>query len=383
MSLYIQDRVKEYGADDRSSDKNVVFTYPWIFNFPLQHDGQWMDRDSAAEALMTTSYKMGTTHWNICLKNEYNAIEVRNAFGEVWDGSCFLSYTLYYDAEMRFEFFSSTRIKMDGNGFMEDFCTPDGYMARFIEAANNKKFSKCVISVELHLPIKYFFQPYFKREFHVTEEKITDNFPDNYENDFRFEFLKKGDYTFECLDGTVLAYRDILFLSSETMKKQLIRRHHYPVGIVKYTVDVIQPIITFFHSLCFKLPDSFNFDYILRLLSAIEFFKPVQKWDMIRKVKEVLGEKFVKENHDFNSLLDWLSFANKCKASYRFRLSKMIISVIANKYYFKWQRTFPETARNADNQLYHQIFGENEVDSFFQYIDYIFAKSFVTNVILQ
>uniref|UniRef100_A0AC34FVB4 BTB domain-containing protein n=1 Tax=Panagrolaimus sp. ES5 TaxID=591445 RepID=A0AC34FVB4_9BILA len=384
MSLYIAERVKEQKADDQESDKNIVFTCPWILNFPLQNDGQWMDRDSAAEAPMTTSYQMATIHWNICLKNEYNAIVINNENFEEYlkNGSCYISYTLFYDAQMRFEYFSSTRIKMEEHGYREDFCTPDGYMTRFIEAANNKKFSKCVIFVELHLPTKYFYQPPLKRKIFSYGEEISDILPNDFENDFRFDYFKKGDYLFECLDGTVPAHRNMLFTSSATMKKQLRLPRHHSVGIVKYTVAVVKPIIIFFHSHVFKLPESFTLDYIGRLLNAIEFFQPFQKSDMIIKVKEVLGEKFVKEKHDFDSLLHWLSFANKYR-NYQFGLFHMVGSLIANEYYYKLQRTFPQNARNADNPLYHQTFGEIEADSFFEYIDCIFAESFVTNVILQ
>uniref|UniRef100_A0AC34FNJ3 BTB domain-containing protein n=1 Tax=Panagrolaimus sp. ES5 TaxID=591445 RepID=A0AC34FNJ3_9BILA len=239
---------------------------------------------------------MATLHWDICLKNEYNAIVIYNQDFEEYlkHGSCYISYTLYYDTQMRFEYFSSTRIKMEERGIHEKFRTPDGYMTRFIEAAKKKKFSKCVIFIELHLPIKYFYQPSFKRSILGIIGEISDKLPDDIENDFRFDFLKNGDYLFECLDGTVYAHRNMLFTSSATMKKQLLSPFHYPVGIVMYTVDVIKPIITFFHSHVFKLPESFNLDYIDRLSNAIEFFEPFQKLDMIKKVKEVLCEKFVK-----------------------------------------------------------------------------------------
>uniref|UniRef100_A0AC34FG91 Uncharacterized protein n=1 Tax=Panagrolaimus sp. ES5 TaxID=591445 RepID=A0AC34FG91_9BILA len=212
---------------------------------------------------------------------------------EEWHESCYISYTLFYDSEMRFEYFSSTRIKIEEYETDEKFQTPDGYMARFIEAANNKKFSKCVIFIELHLPLKYFYQPYFKR-IYTYQSGIIDKFPDDYENDFRFEFLTNGDYTFECLDGTVLAQRIALFTSSDTMEKQLSSPRHYPVGIVKYTVDVVKPIMIFFHSHYLKLPESFDLEYIDRLLHAIEFFKSYRKLDMIKKVEEVLCEKFAK-----------------------------------------------------------------------------------------
>uniref|UniRef100_A0AC34F8W0 BTB domain-containing protein n=1 Tax=Panagrolaimus sp. ES5 TaxID=591445 RepID=A0AC34F8W0_9BILA len=383
MSLFFDERVKEQKVDDRAKDKNIVFTFPWIFSFPIQNDGQWMTEGLIAESYMTTSYKMATIHWNVSLTDGYNYILVSNQNSQEYlkDGDCFISYTLFYDSQMRFEFFSSTRIQMEE--YRENFRTPEGYMTRFIEGMNNNKFKKCVISVELHLPMKYFCQASFKRSYtDFDDNQISDKFPMDYENDFRFEFLRNGDYTFECLDGIVPAHRNILFSSSSTMKKQLSSPFHHTFGTVMFTVDVIKPIIIFLHSHCFKLPESFNFDYIFRLLKAIEFFEPVQKWDMITKIGEILGEKFVKENHDLNSLLLWLSFNCKCK-KYGLGLSNMICSLIANEHYFKWLRMFPETARNADNHLYRETFGQMQLDRIFAYIDQIFGESFFTNIILQ
>uniref|UniRef100_A0AC34FHF0 MATH domain-containing protein n=1 Tax=Panagrolaimus sp. ES5 TaxID=591445 RepID=A0AC34FHF0_9BILA len=194
MSLFLQERIKEQESDDRTSDKNIVFTFPWIFNFPFQDPNEENDEDAAAEISFTTSYKMGTTHWKICFSNEYHAIYVSNSMAEEWNGRCYISYTLYYDAEMRFEFFSSTRVKMEEEygGYRKNLCTPDGYMTRFIDGMNKKKFSKCVIFVEMHLPLKYFLQPSFKRELYEQKSEISDILPDDYENDFRFEFLKNG-----------------------------------------------------------------------------------------------------------------------------------------------------------------------------------------------
>uniref|UniRef100_A0AC34G9W2 Uncharacterized protein n=1 Tax=Panagrolaimus sp. ES5 TaxID=591445 RepID=A0AC34G9W2_9BILA len=192
MSLYFADRVKEQKADDRGSDKNIVFTKPWIINFPIQNQNpdEMHNEEAAAETSFKTSYKMASTSWNIWLKNDFTAIIIRDACYHKWKGDCFISYTLYYDNEMRFEYFSSTRIQMDeifteyGYG---KFQTPEGYMTRFIGGMNKKKFSKCVIFVELHLPTKYFLQPSLKTSYGA---ELSDKLPDDYETDFRFEFLK-------------------------------------------------------------------------------------------------------------------------------------------------------------------------------------------------
>uniref|UniRef100_A0AC34FR45 Uncharacterized protein n=1 Tax=Panagrolaimus sp. ES5 TaxID=591445 RepID=A0AC34FR45_9BILA len=342
----------------------------------------------AARTSFATSYKMATTSWNMSLRTGFNTIIINNRAYEEWNGRCYISYTLFYDSEMRFEFFSSVRTRMDEtideHGIRRIFEAPEGYMTRFMEAANNNRFSKCLIFVELHLPIKYFNRPSLIKYFFGYEDKIeiSDKLPDDIENDFKFDFLKNGDYSFECLDGTVRAQRIALFLSSATMTKQLSSPFHYPVGTVLYTVAVIKPIIIFLHSYCFKLPDSFTLDYIDQLLSAIEFFEPSRKRAMKKIVEERLSDKFAKEKHDFNSILLWLSFSCKWE-DFRQGLTNMILSFIVNEYYFKWQQTFPETARNADNPLYDQLFGEIDVDDVFDNIDYIFNESFLTNVILQ
>uniref|UniRef100_A0AC34FZ20 Uncharacterized protein n=1 Tax=Panagrolaimus sp. ES5 TaxID=591445 RepID=A0AC34FZ20_9BILA len=331
---------------------------------------------------------MAYTSWNMSLRTGFDTIIINNRAYQEWNGRCYISYTLYYDTEMRFEFFSSVRTRMDETidqyGIRRIFETPEGYMARFIEAANNNRFLKCLIFVELHLPIKYFNQPSLIKKFigYEDEIEISDKIPDDIENEFKFEFLKNGDYTFECLDGTVRAQRIVLFLSSRTMRKELSSQSHYPVGTILYTVDVIKPILIFFHAYCFKLPDSFTLDYIDQFLKAIEFFEPSRKRAMKNIVEERLREKFAKEKHDFNSILLWLTFSCKWNC-FRRGLTNTILTFIANEYYFKWQHTFPETARNADNPLYDQFFGEIDVDDIFETVDYIFKKSFFTNVILQ
>uniref|UniRef100_A0AC34GWF0 Uncharacterized protein n=1 Tax=Panagrolaimus sp. ES5 TaxID=591445 RepID=A0AC34GWF0_9BILA len=391
MSLYFAERVKEQ-IDDCTPDNDIIFTFPWIFN---SNSLAAIPTGSSIGRVFATSYKMATSSWLIYLNFNYDALIINNLFGEEWNGICFLSYTLYYDDEMRYEFFSSTQIQMeeteDEHESITKFQTPEGYMAKFIEGMKNKKFSKCVVSIELDLPAINFYEPSFKKR--SIKSNISDEYPVDYENDFRFEFLKNGDYTFECLDGTLKAYRDMLFSLSKTMKKQLSSPRHYPVGIVKYTVAVIKPIITYFHSLCFKLPDSYDFDYIESLLNAIEFFEPLGKRDMIRKVHELVCQKFAKESHDFSSLLLWLSFSLRCKHFWN-GLTKMVYYLIANEHYFKWQKTFPENARNMQNPLYrqlferadiadnlqrHPIFGQVRIDDVFIII---FANSFLTNIIM-
>uniref|UniRef100_A0AC34FUX8 Uncharacterized protein n=1 Tax=Panagrolaimus sp. ES5 TaxID=591445 RepID=A0AC34FUX8_9BILA len=106
MSLYFADRVKEQTIDDKAADKKIVFTKPWIINFPIQNQNpdEMFEQDVAAEYYFTTSYKMARTSWNLCLKNDYTKIFVKNACFQQWKGICYISYTLYSDAEMRNEY---------------------------------------------------------------------------------------------------------------------------------------------------------------------------------------------------------------------------------------------------------------------------------------
>uniref|UniRef100_A0AC34GQ45 Uncharacterized protein n=1 Tax=Panagrolaimus sp. ES5 TaxID=591445 RepID=A0AC34GQ45_9BILA len=396
MSLYFAERIKEQKADDRTSEKNIVFTFPWILNIPLQGQDEEIEG-----TVFATSYKMASFHWNVILVHDNNLISIYNRDIDGWNEDCFISYTLYYDSEMRFEYFSSTRIKMNETLCEDGFHTPDGYLTKFIESMFNNRFSKCVIFIELHLPAKYFYQPCFKRELRGIKNEIFDEFSDDFENDFGLEFMKNGDYIFECLDGIVRAQHVVLFSSSATMKRQLRPPRHYPVGTVLYTVEVVKTIMILFHSHVFKLPESYDLEYIDSLLHAFDFFEhpnPKRKCEMITKVHESLCQKFAKEKHDFNSLLLWLSF------SYKFNffeiLTKMVYSLIVNEHYFKWQQTFPETARNMQNPLYCQLFehaatvrnagnllyhqnGRPLVDEIFEFIDEIYRISFLTNVILQ
>uniref|UniRef100_A0AC34FFQ8 BTB domain-containing protein n=1 Tax=Panagrolaimus sp. ES5 TaxID=591445 RepID=A0AC34FFQ8_9BILA len=352
MSLYFADRVKEQKADDRTSETNIVFTFPWILNIPLQRPND-EEYEEMEQTFFSTSYKMTSSPWNVSFVQHYNRnyISLYNIDRDRWTGIFYISYTLYYDAEMRFEYFSSTKIQMEKIFLQDgiDYHTPDGSMAKFIESMYNNRFSKCVIFIELHLPTKQFYQPSFKRE--RIKNEIFDEFSDDFENNFGLEFMKNGDYTFECLDGIVRAQRVVLFSTSETMKRQLRPPCHYPVGIVKYTVDVVKTIMILFHSHVLKLPESYDLEYIDRLLHAFDFFEhpnPKRKCEMITKVHESLCQKFAKARNMHNPL---------------------------------YRQLFEQasTVRNADN---HQN-GRSLVDEIFKCIEEIFKDSFFTNVILQ
>uniref|UniRef100_A0AC35GG26 Uncharacterized protein n=1 Tax=Panagrolaimus sp. PS1159 TaxID=55785 RepID=A0AC35GG26_9BILA len=102
---------------------------------------------------------------------------------------CFVSYKLFYDNDMRFEFYSSKTVSAvrspQDNG---SFFTPDGFMEKFRNAKAEKRIKKIVVFVEIVIPTKFFYTP-FK---HLSSSKqLCDKYPTNMEEDFRFAFLKQ------------------------------------------------------------------------------------------------------------------------------------------------------------------------------------------------
>uniref|UniRef100_A0AC34FLY3 Uncharacterized protein n=1 Tax=Panagrolaimus sp. ES5 TaxID=591445 RepID=A0AC34FLY3_9BILA len=291
MSLYFADRVEEC-VEDRKNDK-IVFTFPWMYalNGPVN-----MDEGSSVGDSITTSYKMARTRWDVYFRDSNETIVLQNASLDGWNGRCFISYTVYYDTEMRFVLYSSTRVEMIATFIT--FHTPEGFMSRFVEAMEKRNLSKIVLFIEFHLPLKNFYQPSSEREslWDDEKEKEYDEIPNNFENDARLEFMNKSDYTFECLDGTVAAQQVILFTSSATMRKQLLS-HSQNEGIVKYTVAVVKPIIVFFHSLWFKLPETYDLEYANQILSAMEFFVPFRKDVLREKLSKSICHQFAKAKY--------------------------------------------------------------------------------------
>lgn len=109
MSLYFAERVKEQ-IDDCTPDNDIIFTFPWIFN---SNSLAAIPTGSSIGRVFATSYKMATSSWLIYLNFNYDALIINNLFGEEWNGICFLSYTLYYDDEMRYEFCEFTFCNID------------------------------------------------------------------------------------------------------------------------------------------------------------------------------------------------------------------------------------------------------------------------------
>ena len=60
---------------------------------------------------------------------------------------------------------------------------------------------------------------------------------------------------------------------------------------VPHFLDVVKPIIMCLHSLCFEIPESYDLEYIYRLLKAINFFLPLNKNDIMVRIQHALCRK--------------------------------------------------------------------------------------------
>uniref|UniRef100_A0AC34F8K8 Uncharacterized protein n=1 Tax=Panagrolaimus sp. ES5 TaxID=591445 RepID=A0AC34F8K8_9BILA len=219
------------------------------------------------------------------------------------------------------------------------FETPNGYMTKLVQAIESKNVLKMVVFIELHLPTKYFYQSSTERskeqdkDLNEDAENLIHN---TVEHDLKQESVKGRDLTFECLDGTVSAQRNVLIASSVTMKNQLSSSSNQNVGTIPYTVAVLKPIISFFHLLCFELPDTYSLEYAKEVINAIEYFAPVKTDKLKQKLLKSICQQFAKE-------------------------------------------------RNMENPLYRETFNNNqfEIDDVFSNIDDAFGDSLLTNIILQ
>uniref|UniRef100_A0A914PFT4 BTB domain-containing protein n=1 Tax=Panagrolaimus davidi TaxID=227884 RepID=A0A914PFT4_9BILA len=211
-------------------------------------------------------------------------------------------------------------------------------MARFNDEYQKGKVAKIVIFVEVILPAKFFYRS-FDLLLHPLNKKICAEYPENFEEDFRFEFLKDSDYTIKCPDGAVPALKMVLNASSKFMHNHF-KESKENEFICEHKIDVIKPVILYLHSLCFKMPKSYNLDFVERLLKTIDFFDPEHKSDIKNPIHKSLCQKFAEETPNFDSILQWLRIA----VQYRFiHLLDMFCTVIANKHFHKWYDTILST----------------------------------------
>uniref|UniRef100_A0A914R9C5 Uncharacterized protein n=1 Tax=Panagrolaimus davidi TaxID=227884 RepID=A0A914R9C5_9BILA len=259
------------------------------------------------------------------------------------------------------------------------FKTPEGYMAKIMDAINKKTIRRMVIFIELHLPTKYFYRPFEKPTSYLLRS-FCDEYPEDMTKDCRFGFMNKSDYSIKCPDGSISCRRIVLNLTSKLMRKHFAETKDTEM-VVEHSIDVIKPVVTFLHSLCFQMPKFYDLDFAKRLLKAVDFFEPEQITNIQSSIHQSLCKKFVSEIHDFDSILVWTSIAFQNSLP---ELENMVSLEIVSKYYFKRQRLFPENARNVENAMFRHIFGsEDRPNHFFETVERIFSDSLCTNVILQ
>uniref|UniRef100_A0AC35G5W2 Uncharacterized protein n=1 Tax=Panagrolaimus sp. PS1159 TaxID=55785 RepID=A0AC35G5W2_9BILA len=185
---------------------------------------------------------------------------------------------------------------MTESAYADCFKTPEGYMIKIMEAVNKKIIRRMVIFVELHLPTKYFYRPFEKPTSYLLGS-FCDEYPEDMTKDCRFGFMNKSDFSIKCPDGSIPCRRIVLNLTSKLMRRHfaetkdiamvvedsldvLMRRHFAETKdvemVVEDSIDVVKPVVTFLHSLCFKMPKFYDLDFAKRLLKAVDLFEPEQ-----------------------------------------------------------------------------------------------------------
>uniref|UniRef100_A0A914Q023 BTB domain-containing protein n=1 Tax=Panagrolaimus davidi TaxID=227884 RepID=A0A914Q023_9BILA len=380
MSLYFEERICEQIIDPENDQ--ITFTYPWITTIPTNDAPD----DLRLTSRFSTNYENGEAGWFGILCHDkisvHSITSYHNGNGSyrVWNGLCFITYTLYSSNELHSEFYTSPKTELIPTPNRDSFKTADGKMAKFSEAVRDKKVTKIAVFIELLLPSRLFYRPFEKSPLFLGQTHCFD-IPEDPEYDFRFTFLTADNFTIRCPDGEMPCSSTSLFLSSKYMRNELMGKTKSDEFITEHLMDVVKPIVIFLHTLCFKMPETYDLDFVKRLLKAVKFFNPQEKYRITATVHQSLCKKFVQETQDFKSILQWVSIACQNELS---ELQNMLSSLIANKYYFKWQEIFQEAARNTGNELFCEIFG-TEIDDFdiFEEIDVIYQAGFFTNVILN
>uniref|UniRef100_A0A914Y1H5 Uncharacterized protein n=1 Tax=Panagrolaimus superbus TaxID=310955 RepID=A0A914Y1H5_9BILA len=218
MSLFLDERIEEQIIDPVNDQ--ITFTYPWIIAIPLTTEAVAADDDGIRITnRFGTNYENGEAGWFGMLSTDkigiHSITSYHNGNGSfrVWNGTCFISYILYSTEELHSEFYSSPKISMIPTPNRDSFKTPDGAMTKFAEAYVQKKLTKIIVFIELLLPAKFFYRP-FERNSMFLKHKHCFDFPDNFEDDFRFDFLnKRKDFDFDFSETFQIFYFHILAIS--------------------------------------------------------------------------------------------------------------------------------------------------------------------------
>uniref|UniRef100_A0AC35G7N4 Uncharacterized protein n=1 Tax=Panagrolaimus sp. PS1159 TaxID=55785 RepID=A0AC35G7N4_9BILA len=181
----------EQTADDALKDK-IIFTYRWDLTPPLpDDDDDDADGDDEHEIdrmeTMITSYNVTTMEWQLHLTNDHLNILYQGSL--VTNGIFNVSYKLFCDNNMEIELY----------------------------ARKTGAVAKIVILIALSFSTQVFFRP-FDLPSHPFNKKKCAEYPENFEKDFRFEFLKDSDYLIKCSDGhSMPALKMVLNVSSKFM----------------------------------------------------------------------------------------------------------------------------------------------------------------------
>uniref|UniRef100_A0A914QHZ9 Uncharacterized protein n=1 Tax=Panagrolaimus davidi TaxID=227884 RepID=A0A914QHZ9_9BILA len=191
MSLFFEERINEQKEDDPENDM-ITFIFSFAKEIPLVNEDN-EDQLFVCSKTWVTTYNFSSKKWIITFyENHFYICPLMDPYDHyLWNATCNVSYSLYYDNDMRFEIYSSPKISAILNPDNFVFNSPEGFMAKFCDAFQKGKVAKIVVFVELKILSKHFFRP-FDLRLNYFKRKISGEYPENWENDYRFEFLKDG-----------------------------------------------------------------------------------------------------------------------------------------------------------------------------------------------
>jgi hypothetical protein len=251
----------------------------------------------------------------------------------------------------------------------------------------NKDSSKIAICFEVLLPIASFLHPPLDGS-RFSSPPIPDPYPQNFEDDVLFDFMKKGDCKMICSDGSLKAEQRQIYLTSQFFREQMknTREKEY---YVDYSMDVMKPILIYLHSLCFEMPNVYDLEYAEQLLDAITFFEPIYFNGLELFIQKSLCNKFCTEVHSFESLLKWAEFVSHHSTNplanddgfgfTLYDLYKMIAALFANKYYLELHHRLERAERDMENPQFWNYVRQRALPR----IEKTHEYGFLTNVIID
>uniref|UniRef100_A0AC34F1A6 BTB domain-containing protein n=1 Tax=Panagrolaimus sp. ES5 TaxID=591445 RepID=A0AC34F1A6_9BILA len=398
-ALYFVEALEERALEP--IPENISFTFGWVFSVP--------NADADTRMIQTsfgTNFKAGACEWNVQLRLRQSPFSLtglghhrrrphhsmsqahimvetaRNT--KILGGSCLIAYTVYHDDDMRLELHSSPKVAaVASSGMITDglrFRTPSGqYIEKLVAAFKKNEGKKIVVYIEMILPSRYFLRHF--EETSVFAHRRLHGYPSDIEEDFRFDFSRNGDYIIKCPDGDLKASRQALFLSSFFFRNYLPSSHSKEI-VVRHCIDAVKPIIWYFHSLCFEMPATYDFEFVRRIIDAMEFFHPISKLELMNAVHRSLCQKLAdEESPKFDTVLQMASIASR----HRFQeLKNMACALLANEFYGKFKATFPHGEQNIANPQYRDLFMTQHFigQTPFDYVEKIYRSGFRTNIIM-